>query len=580
MNHLEEIRSKISIEELVGSYVQLKKAGRNFRGLCPFHGEKTPSFMVSPEKQIAYCFGCNQGGDIFKFTQLVESCDFPEALKMLADKAGVTLPKTSPKESNKRFKTVEINEIAVNFFQEELEKNEKYKKYFLDRGLTAPTIKEFQLGYAPDSFNALKTRLKEKGVTDREMLDAGVVNQKDMADQNTYDRFRHRLIFPIYDHQKNPVAFGGRIIDQGEPKYLNSPDTPAYNKSMVLYGLHLAKDAVKEKDMAIFVEGYMDVIASHQAGVKNVIATSGTAMTEQQLKLIKRYTKNIALAFDQDSAGMEATMRAIELAELAELNIKIVQIGEKDPDECIKEDPDTWIKATENPVSVMDFYFAYANSKHDKETMEGKKGIMSIILPIIKLIPSEVEQGAHLNRLSVEIKTDVKLLWNDLNKTQTQKTYAPEKGQVVAEAKPLSYNREQYLLGFILKFPEFYKIVAENLIENIGADPVTETFYKTMKSVYTLEGPLDVDALKAALEAGEREKVDIYSLLIDEKYPDFSEEAAEKEIRSLVRSINQKNIKQVQKQVELSIRGANTAEEKTQLLNKYNEILKLATKVN
>ena len=325
MDHLEEIRAKLNIEDVVGEHVQLKKAGRNLKGLCPFHNDTNPSFMVSPEKGIAYCFSCNTGGDIFKFTQLIEGVDFPEAVRILAQKANVTLPEFNKTHQDERVRIIEINQKAVRFFQEQLEKNSKAKRYFEERGLKDETIEQFQLGYAPDSFRALKDELDKK-YSIKDLLLAGLINQKSVADQNTYDRFRGRLIFPIHDHQGNPAGFGGRILDEGEPKYLNSPDTPTYNKSFILYGLHLAKEAVKQEDLAIFVEGYMDVITAHQAGTKNVIATSGTALTPQQLKLIKRYTKNIAFAFDQDGAGIEATKRAIELAQETELNIKIIHV--------------------------------------------------------------------------------------------------------------------------------------------------------------------------------------------------------------------------------------------------------------
>ena len=258
MNHLEEIRLRINIEELVGGYVQLKKAGRNLRGLCPFHGEKTPSFMVSPEKGIAYCFGCSQGGDIFKFIQLIENVNFNEAVSILAKKANVTLPRQMPEINNKRLKSIEVNQWSVKFYQEQLENNKKHKDSLLKRGLTEESIKKFQLGFAPDSFDRLKNYLIQKGFEPQSLIDAAVVSQRSIADKNSYDRFRNRLIFPIFDHQDNPVGFSGRIIDEGEParpehsaggpahrsfstggpKYLNSPETPAYNKSLVLYGLN------------------------------------------------------------------------------------------------------------------------------------------------------------------------------------------------------------------------------------------------------------------------------------------------------------------------------------------------------
>ncbi len=584
MNHVEEIRLRMNIEDLVGGYVQLKKSGRNLKGLCPFHSEKTPSFMVSPEKGIAYCFGCHQGGDIFKFIELVENVSFPEAVRILAEKTNVTLPKELPKANNKRIKNIEINQWTTKFYEEELENNKNAKDYFLNRGLTNETIKKFRLGFAPDSFNKLKNNLIGKGFDKKDLIEASVVNQRSIADKNIYDRFRNRLIFPIFDHQDNPVGFSGRIIGEGEPKYLNSPETPAYNKSLILYALNWSKKSIKEKDMAIFVEGYMDVITAHQAGTQNAIATCGTASTAQQLKLIQRFTKNIAFAFDQDSAGIEATFRAIELAQMADLNIKVIIIPNgKDPDESIRNNLVGWQSAVENPISVMDFYFSYAFRKFDKENMDGKKEILKLLLPIIKLYRTDMEKGEYLNKLAMELKTDVRLLWNDLNHTSIKPSYpssqAKKQSPETNEPKKRIFSREEFLLGFICNYPEIYKKVIDNLIDNIPLNPNTERFYNILKKVYTRESSMDISNFREELSKEDREQIDIYTLLIDEFYPDFSEELAEKEIGKLIREINRKNIHNIQKDYEIKIRKSENPEDKKNLLNHYNEILKLTVKI-
>ncbi len=581
MNHIEEIRLRINIEDLVGGHVQLKKAGRNLRGLCPFHGEKTASFMVSPEKGIAYCFGCHQGGDIFKFTQLIENVSFNEAIKILAERANVPLPKQIPKEFNKRLKSIEINQHTVKFYEEQLEKYPKHRDYFLDRGLTAETIKKFQLGYAPDSFDQLKNHLLKEGFESKDLIDSSVVNQRSIADKNTYDRFRNRLMFPIFDHQSNPVGLSGRIIGEGEPKYLNSPENPAYNKSLILYGLNWAKNSIKKEDMAIFVEGYMDVIATHQAGTENVVATCGTAVTPQQLKLISRFTKKIAFAFDEDSAGLEATFRAIELAQLADLNISIIQIPDgKDPDDCVQNNPENWKNAIKNPVTVMDFYFTYAFSHHDPSTMEGKKKVLDFILPLIKLYKTDMERSEYLNQLAVKLKTDVRYLWNDLKKVSTKKpSYAKTQEPPKEKPQERRFTREEYLLGFIGSYPNMAREVVENLIDNIPVNPNTERFYNTLKKVYTLESSGGIADFLEQLSEEDQGKWQIYTLLIEETYPEFPESSAESEIRKLIKEINRKNIFNVQKDIELKIRGSEDAEEKKLLLNRYNELLKLTAKI-
>ncbi|MBU1934632.1 DNA primase [Patescibacteria group bacterium] len=581
MNHLEEIRAKLAIEEVVGGYIQLKKAGRNLKGLCPFHNDSRPSFTVSPEKGIAYCFACNTGGDIFKFIQLIENVEFPEAVRILAQRANVPLPEFKPEAHNKRLQIIEMNRSSAKFFSEQLQDSDKHKKYFLDRGLSEETIQKFKLGYAPDSYHALKDHLEKIGYKENDLINSGLLNQRSIADKNTYDRFRNRYIFPIYDHQDNPVGFGGRIIDEGEPKYLNSPDTPAYNKSLILYGLNFGKNAVKKEDLAVFVEGYMDVIAAHQAGTENVIATSGTALTAPQLKLIKRYTPNVAFAFDQDAAGLEATKRSIELAQEAELNIKIVTVPEgKDPDECIKKSPEKWIEAIKNAVPAMDFYFSYALKQYDKNTLDGKKGILNLILPLIKQHQTEMEQNQYLERLALELKTDIKLLWNDLKNFNIKKTYSQAKQETDQVPVRQIFSREEFLLGFIFHKPDLYNLVQENLIDSIPFDTRTEKFYKACRKVYNRLSTIDLGELKKELEPDDHEKLQIYPLLIEEHYPDFGDDAMEREVINLIRTINKTNLHNVQKEYEFKIRAAKDAGEKTLLLNQYNQILKLSAKIS
>ncbi len=578
MDHLEEIRGRIGIEELVGSYVQLKKAGKSLKGLCPFHSEKTPSFIVSPDKGIAWCFGCHQGGDIFKFTQLVENVNFAEAVKILAQKTGVKLPERMPLIANQRLKTIEINEVASQFYQKKLEENPKMKDYFLNRGLTNETIQKFRLGYAPDSFDQLKNHLTEKHYDRKDLIEAAVVSQRSIADQSTYDRFRNRLMFPIFDHQDNPVAFSGRIVGQGEPKYINSPETPAYSKSLILYALNWAKESIKQKNVAIFMEGYMDVIAAHQAGTTNAVATCGTALTPQQLKLIQRYTKNIIFCFDGDGAGKEATFRAIELAQSSDVNLSVIQVPEgKDPDECIQKNPAAWQKAVENPISVMDFYFDQATKKFETQTVQGKKQVLDFLLPFIKTAKSEMEQNIYIHRLSLMLQTDPKLLWNDLRNLKSHKSHA----QPVSEAtiKTHSFTREEYLLGFIFSHPEIYPEIDKGLILTIPVDPDTERFYIALKTVYTRTSSIELAQIKEVFTEEDRERVEVLGLLVDEEYPDFSEENRMREVKKLIREINRKNLFNTQKEVEYKIRLSQDPAEKKSLLNHYNEILKLTLKI-
>lgn len=581
MNHLDEIRAKLNIEELVGGYVQLKKAGRNLKGLCPFHSDSRPSFMVSPEKGIAYCFSCNTGGDIFKFIQLIEKVEFPEAVRILAERTGVKLPMYKPELQDQRMRLLKANEAAVNFYAEQLKNTEEAKRYFEQRGLTQETIATWKLGFSPDSYKALKEKMVKEGFTEKELLNGGLLNQRSIADQNTYDRFRGRLMFPIADHQGNWVGFGGRMMGEGEPKYLNSPDTPVYNKSYVLYGLQQAKEVIKKENLAIFVEGYMDVIACHQAGTKNVIATSGTALTTGQLQLIKRYTNHIALAFDQDQAGMEATQRAIELAKEADLNVKIILIPNgKDPDECIKESKELWIKAINEAVPAIDFYFNRALKTHDKSTLEGKKAIADFLLPIIKLYHSALEQNEYLERLAFELHTDSKFLWEDMKKINLKPIQPHFKTQEVdlSRSSSMRYGREELVFAFILSHPSVFPVARKQWIDASGNAEV-EKIYNALKNVYDLKGLIEVSSLKEELPEELHSKIDILSLLIDEHYPDINEEAAKKEVLNLLKAINQDHLQSARKEIEFKIRSARDTHERNLLLHQYNEILKLTSKL-
>lgn len=592
MSHLDEIRAKLPIEDVVGQYVSLKKAGRNLKGLCPFHNDSRPSFTVSPEKGIAYCFSCNTGGDIFKFTQLVEKTDFPGALKLLADRAGVRLPEFRPEIQDEKRQILKANEEAAAFFSSQLKLFVSGMEYVKSRGLSEETIKLFQLGFSPDSYTALRDHFQKAGFSEKLLLNAGLISQRSMADRNTYDRFRGRVMFPIADVQGNIIGFGGRIMDEGEPKYLNSPETEVYHKGRVLYGLHLAKEFIKKEDLAIFVEGYMDVITAHQAGFRNVIATSGTALTADQLTLIQRFTNNIAFCLDSDAAGQRATGFAKEvLANVNDLllkkkksdgntygpllNIKVIKLPEgKDPDECIRGNPNAWVEAVAHPISIMDFYFDHAFSLHDRGELEGKKAILAILLPLIKELPSSMEQNDYLERLASELKTEAKYLWDDMKKIGNRRIY-PSRPEVISAPKKEVFSREEFLLGFIVNQPALYELVYSNLIDTASFDPASEKIYKTLKRVYSSRSVIDIDEIKAELSPDEVERLNILPLLIEEHYPDFSEESAKKEVISLIRSINRTNLHRSQKEFEVRIKASKDTEERSLLLNQYTQILKL-----
>ena len=413
-SQIEEIKNRLNVLDVVGSYVKLTKTGVNHRGICPFHAEKGPSFFVSPGRQMWKCFGCGAGGDIFEFTKRIEGVEFGDALRILAQKAGVELKRENPQLRTERQRLYEICDLACSFFEKQLRGSEwgiKAKDYLLKRGITEESIKKWRLGYSPDTWQGLSDFLVGRGYTRNEIIRAGLAVQSEKGN-NPYDRFRGRIIFPIFDISSQPIGFGARIFKEADKKetakYINTPQTMLYDKSNVLYGINYAKVAIRKGNNCVLTEGYTDAIMCHQAGFENTVAVSGTALTPRHLTLLKRYTENLLLAFDMDLAGDNATKRGITLAESQGFNLKIIDTysGAKDPAEIIQENPKNWQDSIEKARSLMDYYFDSSLSRLDKSTPSGKKEIAKIILPAIKRLPNKIEQSHWVGKLAQ--KLDVK----------------------------------------------------------------------------------------------------------------------------------------------------------------------------
>ncbi|MBI4708591.1 MAG: DNA primase [Candidatus Portnoybacteria bacterium] len=481
LSPVDEIKNRLDVIEVVGSYVKLQKAGRNYRAPCPFHSEKTPSFMVSPERQIWHCFGCGAGGDIFAFVKQIEGVEFGDALRILARRAGVVLKKQDPAVQTQRKRLYEICELATKFFQKQLEATKSgqnaYEYLISERGLSSQTIKDWRLGWAPDEWHSLSAFLGERGYSDEDIFNTGLAVKRDENFQfpisnfqknsksqipNYYDRFRSRIMFPIFDIQGQIVGFAGRIFgkeDVNAGKYINTPQTILYDKSRLLYGLNFAKMDLRQKNSCILVEGNLDVIMSHQAGVKNVVASSGTALTAEHLKIIKRYTDNLIFAFDMDLAGENATKRSIDLALENDLNAKIIKIDKKDPADLIKEEPDAWQKTLEEAMPIIDYYFDCTFAKFKSERPEDKKQIARILLPVIKKISNQIEQSHWIGEMARRLKTDEKILYSELRKASLPSSnlattvQTPQKIEERTRAQEL----EEKLLSLYLNFPEHLK---------------------------------------------------------------------------------------------------------------------------
>ena len=402
-DQVEEVKAKTDIVSLIGEYVDLKKAGRNYKGLCPFHAEKTPSFMVSPELQIFKCFGCGESGDVYSFLEKHEGMDFYEALKFLADRAGVKLKPQMMKQRGEKERLYEINTYASRFYNWVLlshKSGKKALKYLTkERGLKKDTIEEFKIGYCPNEPFAMKKYMFDKKNVEIEELDkVGLIYRRG---KDIYDRFRSRVIFPLHDHRGNPIGFAGRILPSDEKKdlakYINTPETRIYHKGNVLYGLYKTKGDIKRQEEAVIVEGELDLISSWQEGIKNVVATKGTALTEDQVRLLSRYTDTVTLALDADLAGDKAARRGIEIAQSEGLEVKVARLKKyKDPDEAARKDIGYYKKELKNAVNVWDFIVDSIFSKHDVKKGEGKAKISRKVAPVLSSIDDKIVQAHYV----------------------------------------------------------------------------------------------------------------------------------------------------------------------------------------
>jgi DNA primase len=424
MDPVEEIKSRLDIVDAIQEYLPLKPAGTgSFRGLCPFHHEKTPSFFANRPRQSWHCFGCDIGGDSISFVMKMEGLEFREAIELLAQKTGVQLPAFDPQKSTERKRLHEVNDLASRWFRAVLLKDpraEHARQYVAKRGIDALTGDLWRIGYAPESWSDLTDALKERGVTEEEMLKAGLVGKSDRG-PGVYDRFRNRIMFTICDVHGNAVGFTGRVLDvpssvipakagnhpdRQEAKYVNTPETVVYRKSAILYGLDKAKGDIKRQDLAVIVEGNMDALSSHQFNVTNVVASSGTALTAEQLSLLKRFTTNLAIAFDADAAGNAATIRGLDLARGLDFNIKVITLppdAGKDPDDAIRKDVSIWTDAIKDAVPIVEWLYRNAFRGNDTHTPEGKKAVARAILPELKRIPDAVERDAWVSRLANDL---------------------------------------------------------------------------------------------------------------------------------------------------------------------------------
>ncbi|MFA5131275.1 MAG: DNA primase [Patescibacteria group bacterium] len=605
MGQSEEIKSKLDIVEVIREYTPVKAVGANFQALCPFHNEKTPSFVISPDKQIWHCFGCGRGGDVFAFVMEKEGLGFMETLRLLAPKAGVVLKYENAETYSQRNRLLDVLELAGKYYAHLLgtKSGEAARAYLVGRDLKEETLREWQLGYSADAWSNLYDFLKArplvgKKYTDEEISAAGLSIKKEgtgTRGSGYYDRFRDRIMFPIWDVNNNLIAFTARINPAKEKtekmgKYINSPQTAVYDKSRVLFALNKAKTAIRQEDLAIVVEGQMDAISCHQHGFNNVVASSGTALTTEQVALIKRFTNNVALAFDMDKAGQMAADRGIREVLAQELNLKIITLPNgKDPDECLRNNPDDFKLAVESAQPMLEYYFQKVSADLDLEILDNKTKVRDSMFIMIDLVHNQTEQGYWLKKISEELGFSEGDSREEFLAWQKKLKRTPAAASRKEEAKSEYHSREdrlsELLLALLVKFSDHIGYCASNLEpENLSGNGAAG-FYKNLIIYYNKTASLEYVSFRNYLEEqGESAEklLDKLILLGEKDFYSFDAVSAKAEIIKIMVDLKkygcQKKIKKLEKLIaaaEKEERQADLEILMAELMNLTDEIKKI-----
>jgi len=576
-SQIEEIKNKLNIVDVIGSYVKLSKTGINYRGICPFHSEKGPSFFVSPSRQMWHCFGCGEGSSVFDFIMKIEGVEFGDALKILAAKAGVELKRENPKLRTERQRLYEICDLACSFFEKQLG-NSAYgkdaKEYLLKRGIKEETIKKWRLGYSPDTWQGLSDFLVSRGYKREEIVKAGLAVQSEKGN-DPYDRFRGRIIFPIFDLNSQVIGFGARIFKDADKKetakYINTPQTLLYDKSNVLYGMNYAKLAVRKNNQCVLTEGYTDAIMCHQAGFENTVAVSGTALTPRHLNLLKRYSDNLLLAFDMDVAGDTATKRGINLAESQGFNIKVIDTysGAKDPAEIILEDPKNWEESVKNTRSIMDYYFDSAFAKFDKANPSSKKEIGRIILPAIKRLQNKIEQSHWVQKLAEKLGVSQDAVLQELKDTKidTINQAMPEAAVPIFHESPVGRKKllEDKIVSLVLKDPENLNLIEESHY-GLFCDR-TKSLIENIKSSALRRGN-DPEAIFADIQKDEYK--DLFDALALQAEVNYEEDGSE-EIQLCLSQLKDIELRNKLSELSQAVKIENDEQKREDLIKEFNK---------
>lgn len=570
---VDDIKSRLGIEEVVSQYVQLKKFGRNLKGLCPFHGEKTPSFVVSPEKQICHCFGCNKGGDIFAFIQEIEGVSFVESMQILADRCGIKIDEDKvEKKAAKSEKDIyfKAHDMACDFFEQQLYTTSDGKKvldYLYRRGLKDETIKEFRLGFAPDKYDELYPILINKGIPKEVLIKSGFVSAKNLATDAVYDKYRARLMFPIFDSVGRVCGFGGRALKHDQaPKYLNSPENPVYNKSRVLYGLYHSKKYIKEQNQIVLVEGYFDVILPYQAGIKNLVASSGTALSIEQVRIIKRLTTNVVTSFDTDSAGIEATKRAYALFQKEDIQVKTVTgIDKKDPADFVLEHGDKFKELVDNAGDFMSFMITKVIGENDVTSLAGRRKVIKELLPYFHGM-SPTTRDFCVKELAERLGINEQHLNEEIENYKLPADHPMRQAaEMSTQAVANKVNTEELILALILENPNLFENANKVIDLGIVSDWTKNVYNDLAEQYNSARENFKNWNFEIGFLSQDKAKIDVLRLYAEELYNGFSHEALGAEVEKLVDRFKKDRKTKNLSELQISIAEAEKADNRDQL---------------
>ncbi len=576
MDAVTDIKARLPIEDLVGQYCQLQRKGRNFVCLCPFHKDSHPSLLVSPDKGIAYCFACQSGGDIFSFYQKIEGVDFRQALKDLGEKTGVKVedtPHAPALKKDEKERLRECLESACQFYAKQLSLSPAVLKYLADRAVTPEQIKQFAIGFAPDSFTETYEYLLKQGFSRKEILAAGMGVQRELKEERIYDRFRNRLMFPIYDLHGGIVGFGGRTMGDDDAKYINSSEGVLYHKSSLLFGMHLAKDAIRERKTALIVEGYFDVLACHSVGANHAVATSGTALTADHVKILKRHAETVCLCLDSDRAGREAAERAFLLLSAGGVGVRAIQLPKKDASELLQEQPQLLKTLLDDGgMPYLDCVLEEMRST-DLSDPQMRRQALQRLLTLLAALPFAVERDAYFKLAAGALSTTETALREDLDRASQEPRQSASAPAQEAGSTAFAFSRAEISLCLFLLYPKLRALLSELIPPSEG---FAQRLFAAIKQTPE-DTPLVLEQLELSTE--DRERASILTLFGEEHgFADWSESLAIREIRRNCHRANQEALNAKMLDITTKLRAAQTSKdvaEQVMLKNQFEQVRRL-----